>query len=260
MSNLAICYKNLADTATLTASPVAGSTTPVTYLQNDSRGDIFKATATGAQIIYGEWGGTAYTVSCVHLERTNLADGDTWRIQLYSDTAWTTQIYDSGTVSPFATNLYDDWTYSNADLFFTPTASVKSFKITCTSAAIFQASRLYLGAYTTAAYNPKIGMSAGYATNSTQERRAGGSLGANVQSAWRTLTFDMFASTEAERAIWNEIGRYCGTTGSVFVSVFPSLNTSQERDHSMIGKFEQPPQVKWTNYLQYDFSLTLNEL
>jgi len=260
MSNLAICYKNLADSATLTASPVAGSTTPVTYLQNDSRGDLFKATATGAQAILGEWGGTAYTVSCVHLERTNLVDGDTWRIQLYSDATWTTQVYDSGTVAPFATNLYDDWDYSNADLFFTPTASVKSFKITCTSAAIFQASRLVLGVYTTAEYNPKYGMSAGYSTNSTHERRVGGSLGANVQAQWRALTFDMFASTEAERAIWNEIGRYCGNTKTVWVSVFPSLNTSQERDHSMLGKFEQAPAVKWTDYNQYDFSLTLNEI
>ena len=260
MSNLAITYKNLADSATLTASPAAGTTTPVTYLQNDSRGDLFKATATGAQQIKGEWGGTAYTVSCVHLERTNLVDGDTWRIQLYSDVAWTTQVYDSGTVAPFATDLYDNWSYSNADLFFTPTASVKSFKITCTSAAIFQASRLVLGAYTTAEFNPRFGMSCGDITNSTHERRSGGSLGANVQAQWRLMVFDMLVTTEANRAAWNEIGRYCGNTKTVWVSVFPSLNTSQERDHSIVGKFEQAPSVKWTDYGQYDFQLTLSEI
>src|SRR3990167_8226290 len=112
MSNLAITYINLADSATLTASPVAGTTTPVTYLQNDSRGDLFKATAVGAQEIRGTWGGTAYTLSCVHLERTNMADGDTWRVQLYSDVAWTTQVYDSGTVAPFATDLYHNLSYN----------------------------------------------------------------------------------------------------------------------------------------------------
>lgn len=260
MSNLAIGYINLADSATLTADPIAGSLTPVTYLQNDSRGDLFKATASGTQAIKGTWGGTAYTIGCVHLDRTNLADGDTWRIQYYSDAAWTTQVYDSGTIAPFATDLYDAWGYSNADKFTTVTASVKSFKITIVSAAIFQAARLFVGNYVTAAYNPKYGASVGWETSSKQERRDGGSLGANVKAQWRSMSFDMFATTEAERAQWLEIGRYAGITKTVWISVFPSLATTQERDYSMIGKFEQSPATKWSDVNQYDFSIKLNEV
>lgn len=260
MSNLRIVYKNLADLATLTADPVASAVDPVTYLQQDSRGHLFAAAAAGTQAIKGTWGGTAYTVSAVRLERTNLADGDTWRVQLYSDAAWTTQVYDSTAVAPFATDLYDDWSHSNADLFFTPTASVKSFKITLSTAAVFQAARLVLGAYTEAAYNPRYGMSAGYVGNSDQTRLEGGSLSTAVRADWRMLSFDMYALTEANRAAWNEIGRYAGNHKTVWVSVFPAVGGTQERDHSVVGKFEQSPVVKWSSPNQYDFSLTLNEL
>lgn len=260
MTNLAIAYINRADSATLTASPVAGTSTPVTYLQNDARGYQFAATAAGAQDIKGTWGGTAYAIGCVRLDRTNLADGDTWRIQLYSDAAWTTGVYDSGTIAVFTAGTFASWSFSVAEKLFTEVAGVKSFKITVTSAAVFQSSRLFVGTYTNAQYNPKLGLSAGWDGNSTQVRKDGGSLGVNVKSQWRTMSFDMFASTETERAIWNEIGRYAGNTKTVWVSVFPGVGGTQERDYSVMGKFEKSPAQKITQYTQYDFSLTLNEV
>lgn len=260
MTNLAISYINLADSATLTADPVAGASTPVTYLQNDARGYQFAAAAVGAQAIKGTWGGTAYTVGCVRLERTNLADGDTWRIQLFSGADWTTSVYDSGTVAPFATDLYDDWDFAAAEKIFTAVAGVKSFIITVTSAAVFQSSKLWVGNYTTAEYNPKMGMGLAWDTNSSSERMAGGTLLSNVQSKWRALIFDMLAATEAYRVIWQEIGRYASTDKSVWISVFPNLGGKQERDHSLIGKFEVSPATKWTGYLQYDYSMKVNEL
>lgn len=260
MSNLIIGYLNRADSATLTASPAAASNAPVTYLQNGSRGHVFAAAAVGAQEIRATWGGTAYTLGCVHLDRTNLADGDTWRVQYYSDVAWTTQVYDSGTVAPFAAGMFADWDFSNAELLTTITASVKSVKITVTSAAVFQAARVFIGPYTTAAYNPKMGAAIGWGGNSEQARLAGGSLGVNAQAQWRSLAFDMFATTEAERAVWMEIGRYSSNVKQVWVSVFPGLGGTAERDHSIMGTFEESPATKWSGVNQFDFSLKLNEV
>lgn len=255
-----IVYKNLADLATLTADPVASTTDPVTYLQQDSRGHLFAAAASGTQAIKGTWGGTAYTVSAVRLERTNLADGDTWRVQLYSGADWTTEVYDSTAVAPFATDLYDNWSHSNADLFITPTASVKSFKITLSTAAAFQAARLVLGAYTEAEFNPMYGLSLGYDGNSEQMRREGGSMATVTRADWRSMSFDMLNTTEANRAAWNEIGRYAGNHKAVWVSVFPGTGGTQERDFSIVGKFTQAPQIGWNDVARYDFSLTINEL
>lgn len=260
MTNLTIAYLNRGDSATLLASPAEASTAPIAYLQNDSRGYQFQASAAGTQVLFGDWAGTAYTVGCVRLDRTSLADGDTWRIQLFSDTAWTTSVYDSGTITPFATDLYDAWNFSVAEKFFTAVASVKSFKITIVSAAVFQASRLFIGPYTIAAYNPKFGASLGWSSNSKQSRRDGGSLSVYQRAQWRSLAFEMFAATEAERAIWMEIGRYCSNNKTVWVSVFPSLGTTQERDFSVMGKFEESPATKCSNLNVYDFSIKLNEI
>lgn len=255
-----IVYKNLADLATLTADPVASTVDPVTYLQQDSRGHLFAAAASGSQVIKGTWNGTAYTVSAVRLERTNLADGDTWRVQLYSGADWTTEVYDSTAVAPFATNLYDDWNHSNADLFFTAETGVKSFKITLSTATAFQAARLVLGAYTEAEFNPMYGITLGYDGNSEQTRREGGSMATTTRADWRALSFDMLTTTEAYRAAWNEIGRYAGNHKTVWVSVFPGTGGTQERDFSIVGKFDQAPQIRWGDVTRYDFSLTLNEL
>lgn len=259
MTNLCIAYINRADTATLTASPAAGASTPVTYLQNDSRGHLFAASASGSQEIRGEWGGTAYTIGCARLERTNLADGDTWRIELYSDAAWTTQVWDSTVAAPFAADLYDNWPYSVAEKFFTPVAGVKSFKITVVSAAVFQAARLFVGPYAQAEYNPSM-INPFWSDPSEQERLDGGSLATLVREKFRAMAFDMDVTTEAGRAVWDEVGLIAGKSRSVIVSAFPGIGGTQERDHSVMGKFEESPSVKLTGYNQYDFSLTINGL
>ncbi len=258
-NKLRIAYLNRADAATLTASPGAASTSPVRYLQNDSRLDMFSAVAVGSQAILGDWGGTAYTIGCMRLDRTNLVDGDTLRLQLYSDLGQLTEIGSRAAAAPFATDLYDTWDYSNAELFFAPVAGVKSFKITVVSAAVFQASRLFLGPYTEAAINPEEGAAAGWIDLSEQKRLKSGTLAVNVGAMHRSLPFSMMVNTEATRAAWMEIGRYSGTSKTVWVSVFPGDGTALERDHSFMGKFKESPMMKiMTN--KYDFSLTLNEI
>lgn len=261
MTNLSISYINCADSATLTANPAALATKPITYLQNDARGYLFGAAAPGSQEIKGTWSGTAYTVGHIKLDRTNLVDGDTWRVQLYSDTAWTTGVYDSGVVAPFAAGLFSTWSYSFAELWLaSQTTGVKSFKITVVSASAFQASKLYVGPYTTAQWNPKYGMSMNWEGNSKQERWDSGTLGVQTRAQWRALNFDLFASTDAERAVWQEIGRYCGNFKTVSVSVFPNVGGAQERDNSMICKFEDSPEAKWSNLSIYDLSVKLKEI
>ena len=262
-TNFRITYINLADSAVLSASPVATSTMPVTYLQNSDRGDVMLAVAAGTQAILGNWSGTAYTISHVRLDRTNLADGDTWRIQLYSDAAQVTQVYDSGTIAAFTTGLFTQngksWNFTFAELYLTAQTGVKSFKITVVTAGIFMAARLFMGAYTQATYNPKYGMANGWGSNHNQVRTDGGSNTAQTKSQWRTLAFDMFLMNEPDRALWNEIGRYSGKVASVAISVYPGAGGTLERDFSILGKFEDSPSYVINNNNKYDYSLKLNE-
>lgn len=261
MSNLRIGYMNYADAATITASPVATSTGPVTYLTSDARGDIFQATSTASQDIKGTWGGTAYTISQFSLWRLNLAYSDTVRLQLYSDTAWTTGVYDSTAPAAYASGLFDNWGWSFINRYFTPVSGVKSFKITvAASAAALQASRLYLGPYIEAAINPSYGFALTPETNSIQKRGESGSLRSIRKANWRTATFDMMLRTEADRAAWYEIGRYCDVTTSLVASFFPGDGGTSERDHTIFGKFDRPPGEKLSDTNRYDFSMKLLEI
>lgn len=258
MSTTKIAYINRADSATLTADPVALSTAPVTFLQSDRRGYIFSATSSAAQQIKGQWGGTAYPISYVRLDRTNMVNGDTWRIQLYSDAAWTTQVYDSGTIAPFTTE-FADWSFSFAEKWFTEVTGVKSFKITVTAATTLTAYRLFVGPSTTVTYDPNYGMTPSWVDNDENERTEGGSETTNQKSNWRKLVFDMSASTEADRAAWMEIGRRNGKRLQVVLSPFVGVGGTQERDHSIMGKFEESPSTRWSDVSLFDFSLVLNE-
>ncbi len=259
MANMRICYINLADTATLTASPAATARMPVTYLQNDARDYVMLAAASGTQVILGDWGGVAKTLSCMRLERTNLVDGDTIRLQLYSDAAQTVQNLDVAAAVAFTAGTYSgrSWAYSNADRFFAST-SAKSFKLTIVSASAFMCARLFMGAYKEVQFNPAYGFKLRPGTNSVAVRRASGSLGTNVGAKWRGAEFDMMVNTEAERAEWAEIGADCGIDKPVWISVYPGDTNTLERDHSMIVHFtSMPPQTtsdfnKWDHSIQVD--------
>lgn len=259
-NNLRIGYLNYADAATLSATPALDTTGPETYLQTDARGDIALATSTASQDIKGTWGGTSYTVSQLALWRHNLAYSDTIRLQLYSDAAWTTGVYDSTALAAYASGLFTDWGWAFTNCYFTPQAC-KSFKITiAASAAAFQCSRLYLGPYTEAPLQPAYGFLVAPETNAKQSRSEGGSLRSIAKADWRSAAFDMRVKTEADRAAWYEISRYCGINRSLIASAFPGDGGTVERDHTIFGKFDKPPAMKLGGLSQYDFSVKILEL
>lgn len=205
---------------------------------------------------------TAYTIGYCRLDRHNLETNDQWRLQLYSDTGWATLLYDSGVVDAFVDNMFDDWDFGFSEMYFTAVASVKSFKLTLYSAAnadgYIEAGRIFLGPYTSATHNMLEEATVGWQGNSDQQRLDGGSNSVNVKAKWRQLNGDMVVETEADRAAWMEIGRYTMNEETVCVSLYPEAGGTQERDHSIMGKFEKNPMQKiMTN--RYDFSLTLNE-
>lgn len=261
MSNIRIGYLNYADLATLTASPIATAAGSVTFLQSDARGDIFQASSTASQAIKGTWDGTAYTISQMSLWRHNLAYSDTIRLQLYSDTAWTTSLYDSTALAAYESGLFTDWGWGFTNRYFTAVPSVKSFKLTvAASAAALESSRLFLGPYTAAPIHAAEGFILGQGTNARQSRSEGGSLRSIAKADWRSATFDMMVLSESDRATWFEISRYCGLTKSLIVSLNPGTGGTAERDHTLFGKFDgKSPAMKITTN-RYDFSMNIQEL
>src|SRR4051812_19194221 len=106
--NLALGFPNLIDTATLSG----GSWTvglPLANLQDRRLKAVARsADATNASTQFKGLFPTSRIVRCFALVNHNISFSGKWRITLYSDTAWTTQVYSSDWlyVWPF---LYVPW-------------------------------------------------------------------------------------------------------------------------------------------------------
>ena len=261
MSNLRIGYLNRFDSATLTVSPSLASGSLATYLQNDARGDVLLAAAAGSQVINATWGGTGYTLGQIALWRHNLLYSDTIRLQLYSDAAWTTQVYDSTALAAGVTGIMDaeGWVkFTNR--YFTPQTNVKSAKITVSATSALSLSRVFLGPYTEAPINPQEGFQVGIGTNSRQGRGEAASLRTVVKGKWRTAAFDMMVKTEADRAAWFDVGNHCGIDYPFVVAANPGAGGTIERDTTYFAKFDgqSPTQKLYQN--KHDFSMKIAEI
>lgn len=262
MSNIRLGTLNRAVTATLTASPVEGLGA-VTNLQLDDR-SLFVAAASGTQTLYLTWGGTTLTDTALvlYMDRLNAAYNDTLSIALYTNSDWTgATLYAGGAVAAYTSGLYGAWGFSAIKRYFTATGSWKSAKLVFSTAAALQGARMYLGPYTEAPYNPAFGAQLSYESNSKQSRSEGGSLRAMRKALWRALQVEMMYRTEADRAAWLEIARYCDVDRMLLVDVFPGdASATLERDHCFLAKFEKSPAMKLADWSRYDQSARLLEI
>lgn len=265
MPNLRLVTKNAADFATLSqenTNTLFYVGTAITNLQNDIRGRIYRAKGNQWPIIIkGTWNGQGYKCSMAALIRHNFENASTWRVQLYSDAAWTTQIYDSGTlnafpgatlgeldwgVSPLGSGIYDAFMGQRLSVMWFTEVTALSFKITVNdsgnSATYVDISRLFLGKYISPVYNATYGMKLSWKENTAQSRSDGGTLRSDGGQPWRTLQFDLGALPEADRAAWSDVFRYAGLRKDMFISIFPGSGGELERDYQMACKFIQLPE------------------
>lgn len=253
MSNLRISHRNLADAATLAASPALASALPVTNLQRAGRLPA-RTTSTADQTITGDWG-SVQPVNVVALWRHNLSQEATWRVELWAGANQTgTKVYDSGGVGgdliplgdlrwgvdPLGTTVQRGWTIAYQSVLFFTTAYARSFKITLSdsgnAAGYFQACRLWIGEYWSPADNFDYGATLAWQDESVQYRTDAGSLRTDVGALSRVLTFGLSWMAESDRASLTDILREVGKVNEVFLSIYPGTGGAQERDYQVIGK------------------------
>jgi hypothetical protein len=180
------------------------------------------------------------------------------RLELFSDDAYTTQVYDSGAVDVIRAIGTDgaDWgidphgvgpndpfiTDSPFYLWLEPTQCL-SYKVTFSDfvtdfgADAWEVATFVLGRYFQPARQPGFGASLGWIDLTEVDRSRGGTLYSNVGAQARTLRLDMQHANEDERAAWLDIVRQCGLGRDVVVSMFSEEGTRRERDHVMLGAF-----------------------
>lgn len=258
MPNMRLIYDNVASSATLTTSSTAGLLVASNML-TDVKSAVHRST--GTSVSYTLTWAANQAVGGVALPATNLTSTATIRVQLYSDTAGTVQIADSGTVSACPSTqlgLFGWGSNINANAFAHGGASktavwfstqlntVRRCVITLTDtsnpAGYIDCARLVLGPYWEAPYNPKYGATAGTQDLTKVDRSEAGDQLTVRGSQFQTMNLDLALLTEPKRAELAKIIRSIGSHRSVFLSLLPgSSSATAEQDHMIYGKRSSSP-------------------
>lgn len=273
-----IISANISDLATLSSSDFA-ATLPVTNLQVEGRGRVARTTnATGNKVINGNFAAVSITSACV-LYNHNLTSQATIRLQLWdADNQTGNLVYDTGTfvalpplgwgdfqwgLVPWGANVFTGWGRSFTDIWF-PAVGAKSFRITLADAinpdGYLQVKRLLIGPYFEPAVNMEYGMNLSWQDNSDQVRTQGGSLRTDNRVLYRKLTGKLPAILSAERATWMNILRTIGKRSETFFSIYPEVGGALERDHAVLGKFTDMPDLLTDTPSSYSSTITFEEV
>lgn len=180
------------------------------------------------------------------------------QLELFSDTGWTTSVYNSGAVNvinivptdgidwgidPFGTGRIDPFIEAAPYWLWHTATACKSYRISLSNHSLtyghnyWQVSRFFLGRSFELFRQPEFGASLGIKDLTDRNRSRGASLRTNIGERWRTMEMNLGAMEESERAGWIDTFKYCGTGRDFVVSLFPQEGTRLERDHILNAKF-----------------------
>lgn len=276
--NVRLITPNDSDAATLTATPAAVTTLPVSNLQDATRTKLWRSTSAAAQAIKGGWD-DSYQVAAFSLVRHNLSPSAKLQFRLWEDAAQSgTLLYDSGEVSigtvigwgdlvwgidPWGgSNIFSGWAYAFTTLWFDE-VTARSFQLDLTDTAnpdgYLQASRLVVGPYFEPLINADYGLSMSWEESSTQQRTDGGTLRTDAFDPYRRWSFGLSHLDPDERATLTEIVRKVGLRQDFFLSCFPEAGGELERDYAGMAKIVQIPKFGHNRFENFESELIFEE-
>lgn len=193
-------------------------------------------------------------VNSVVLYGGNFSSASTWRVQIWEDETQAVQVYDSGTVAlvppialgdlawgtdPLGKSMYLGWPHTVGKLWF-PTVYGGYMRIEIADSAppdgYMQARRLFVGDAFEPVHMPARGVQSGVVDRSKQQRTDGGNLYTEPGAQYRRLSVAGQWISAWERLQVSALKRQKGLREDVFITIFPGLGNSYERDHEMQAK------------------------
>lgn len=275
MANLRIISDNAADRVTLTGSTTSGLLVAANLL-SDEKTSVWRATGTTATLT----GSTTTTESAagVHLPFCNLSPTATIRVRLYSDTAGTTQVLDTGTVlacpapardikgftAAQAASAYAYGGGAHARVWFAAT-NWRRFVIdivdTNNLQGYIEAGRLVVGPYWSATYNSDYGAPLTVQDASKQYRTDSGSLRTDRSYRYRQLDISLNNLSATDRTALIQMLVRVGSSYPVLLSLYPEVaDLSLDRDHTIFGNFPKIGGLSNPAYANYAYSLSIEEI
>lgn len=268
---------NDADQATVTVSPavVSNSKLSADGILDDRRSRVLRTTSTADQVINLTWSADVLFTGVV-IGRHNLSEDGTIRVQIYSDAAMTTEVYDSGAVDalyPVTLGALDfgvdplgeavkEFDFNNTPIWTTATTG-RGLKITLSDGSnadgYLQVGRVFAGRYIEPTVNMDLGYILSYVDKAKQYRTEGGSLHAEPGVAYRRIRFRLSWLDDSERERFYRDFSRVGRGRQVYISLFPTLESSKELDHQMIAKIVNDPGYAGSRQLFSDVTYEFEE-
>lgn len=253
--NPRMLFKNIADTAAISTTPLFLSTLPDVNFLNPSRTKTARTSSVASQDIKLSWAADQ-RVNMVALRYHNFTTSAQIRVRTYTDSVWTTGLVDNAAQNCFAyTGLssaidYADpefRLYKNSARYITLATNVRSMIITITDPTnpdgYFDFSRLFVGEYWEFAYGMPYGQaSVSFSDMSTQGRSDSGYMVSDKRARYLTASINPEMITMA--ADFKEFAaavHAVGLSKDFWLSMFPTDGTLLEMYNQNAFKFVSIP-------------------
>lgn len=267
-NNLRIIYKNVADTATISATSTNG-TTNVANLKKDPKSLIWRAVGNTATLTVTL--AQASIVGGVILPYTNLTSQAVITVTLSN--GYTTGAvlacpyqglagWDWGSI-PLGVNGYSQGNSSCARVWF-PRQSCTSMTIAITDVGVtnIEASRLVIGSYWSPTYNTQYGLAMQQQDTTEHQRAESGDILTTNGVSYSTMNFELSWLEARDRLQFSAILKGNRKVTPVFISLFPDNegDWAKEQLYQIYGKLSNLSAI--TNNLpeMYQSSIEIEEI
>lgn len=218
---------------------------------------------------------TGELISCVAFPYCNFSPTATMRVRLYSDTAGTVLVYDSGTVictgnaaikvaGLTLAQSSSAYSYGGGSCAVVYTVATETKKIVIDILDVnnlqgyLEASRLVIGEYFTPTHDAQIGASISFEDTGKNFRNDAGNLKSDIGTRNKVIDFNLSALLELDRKAAWKIVSYCGTSYPVFISLYPEHSDKDlEQAHTVYGKFSNVTKIASKAYGVYEAPMTV---
>jgi len=272
--NLQMLYDDiLPDYATLTATSSAAGF-GVTNLLENNKSTVWRSTSLSSQTITATWS-AAQAISGIGFAFTNLIEGSTIRIRLYTQTTDPAPVYDSTATSllfayEFPAGLstlgllsfaFGGGTYFSA---FFDEYNVKKMVIDLDSAGnadgYMEVAKIMTGRKWAPTYNAEYGAQVTPVDLSQVSRTIGGDQKVDVRTMHKKMDFNLRYMPQSDKTALSTIVRKIGMRQPVFVSMYPNETDEVFQAGNIFGRFESLSPFAHSLTNVYDTSITIEEI
>ena len=288
--NLRIIYDNKFDSATLSVSSTASSSTSVANLKSNKKGLVWRTASTTKAIILATI--SSYTITGVVLPYTNLSSAATIQVIGYTGSPTIsgtvgaptitggTAVFDTTAIAccpwepiqpwgaesiPAGANTYAYGGGQSARVWIPEgiqaAATTIAIVIEDTSLSYIEASRVIMGSHWSPRFNTSFGLSIATKDLSAHSRTIAGDLDTIRSTRSQAMTFDLKYLDYLDRTEFLKIVKGNGLPKPLFISLFPEdADTGKEQAFQLFGKLSQLDPLTHPVFEMYSSSITIESI